>query len=119
MQFMDVKAYMQQVGQQARAASSEIAKADTGLKNAALLAIATAIESSREQLAEANQKDMTNGRNNGLDSAMLDRLELTSDRIDDMITGLKQVSSLPDPIGGITDMDFLPSGIQRCKLLVP
>jgi glutamate-5-semialdehyde dehydrogenase len=119
MQFMDVKAYMQQVGQQARAASSEIAKADTGLKNAALLAIATAIESSREQLVEANQKDMTNGRNNGLDSAMLDRLELTSDRIDDMITGLKQVSSLPDPIGGITDMDFLPSGIQRGKMRVP
>jgi glutamate-5-semialdehyde dehydrogenase len=119
MQFMDVKAYMQQVGQQARAASSEIAKADTGLKNAALLAIAAAIESSREKLAEANQKDMVNGRNNGLDSAMLDRLELTSDRMDDMITGLKQVSSLPDPIGGITDMDFLPSGIQRGKMRVP
>jgi glutamate-5-semialdehyde dehydrogenase len=119
MQIMDVKAYMQQVGQQARTASSQIAKADTGLKNAALLAIATAIESSREQLAEANQKDMANGRNNGLDSAMLDRLELTSDRIDDMITGLKQVSSLPDPIGGITDMDFLPSGIQRGKMRVP
>jgi glutamate-5-semialdehyde dehydrogenase len=116
---MEVKAYMQQVGQQARAASSEIAKADTGLKNAALLAIATAIESSREALVQANQKDMENGRNNGLDTAMLDRLELTSARIDDMITGLNQVSGLPDPIGGITDMDFLPSGIQRGKMRVP
>ncbi|MFT6327333.1 MAG: glutamate-5-semialdehyde dehydrogenase [Crocinitomicaceae bacterium] len=116
---MEVKAYMQQVGQQARAASSEIAKADTGLKNAALSAIATAIESNREALAQANHKDMVNGRNNGLDTAMLDRLELTPARIDDMITGLNQVSSLPDPIGGITDMDFLPSGIQRGKMRVP
>jgi glutamate-5-semialdehyde dehydrogenase len=116
---MDVKAYMQQVGLQARAASSEIAKADTGLKNTALLAIATAIESSRETLVQANLKDMARGRDNGLDSAMLDRLELTPARIQDMVTGLKQVAGLPDPVGGISDMDYMPSGIQRGKMRVP
>lgn len=116
---MDVKAYMQQVGQQARAASADIAKADTGQKNAALLAIAAAIESSREALAVANQKDMKRGAENGLDAALLDRLELTPSRIDDMVAGLKQVASLPDPVGGITDMDYLPSGIQRGKMRVP
>lgn len=116
---MDVKAYMQQVGQQARAASSEIAKADTGLKNKALLAIASAIESSRDTLTAANQKDMLRGRDNGLDDALLDRLELTPRRVDDMIIGLKQVAGLPDPVGGITDMDYMPSGIQRGKMRVP
>jgi glutamate-5-semialdehyde dehydrogenase len=116
---MDVKAYMQQVGQQARAASSEIAKADTGLKNKALLAIASAIESSRDTLTAANQKDMLRGRDNGLDDALLDRLELTPSRVDDMIIGLKQVAGLPDPVGGITDMDYMPSGIQRGKMRVP
>ena len=116
---MDVKAYMQQIGQQARAASSEIAKADTGLKNAALMAIATAIEASRDELSMANDKDMQRGRDNGLDDALLDRLELTPSRIDDMIAGLKQVAGLPDPVGGISDMDYLPSGIQRGKMRVP
>ena len=116
---MDVKVYMQQIGQNARAASSEIAKADTQLKNAALLALASAIESSRSELAGANEKDMQRGRENGLDAALLDRLQLTPSRIDDMITGLKQVASLPDPIGGITDMDYMPSGIQRGKMRVP
>lgn len=116
---MDVKVYMQQIGENARAASSEIAKADTQQKNAALMAIASAIESSRALLISANEKDMARGRDNGLDPALLDRLQLTSARIDDMVAGLKQVAGLPDPVGGITDMDFLPSGIQRGKMRVP
>ena len=116
---MDVKAYMQQIGQQARSASAAIAKADTGLKNRALLAIADAILAQREDLIRANQKDMTRGQENGLDSAMLDRLELTPARIEGMIEGLKQVAALPDPVGGITDMDYRPSGIQVGKMRVP
>ena len=59
---MDVTAYMTQVGQQARAASREMAKANTGVKNAALMAIAAAIESQRPALAEANRIDLENGR---------------------------------------------------------
>jgi len=116
---MDVKAYMQQIGQQARSASAAIAKADSGLKNRALLAIADAILAQREDLIRANQKDMTRGQENGLDSAMLDRLELTPARIEGMIEGLKQVAALPDPVGGITDMDYRPSGIQVGKMRVP
>lgn len=116
---MDVKAYMQQIGQQARGASADIAKADSGMKNRALLAIADAIEANRDALAVANQKDMQRGQENGLDAAMLDRLELTPARIDGMIEGLNQVSALPDPVGGITDMDYRPSGIQVGKMRVP
>ncbi len=116
---MNVAEYMTELGAQARAASREIARADTGDKNRALLAMAEAIDSSREALVEANQKDMQNGRDKGLDAAMLDRLELTPARIDGMIEGLRQVAALPDPVGGITDMNYRPSGIQLGKMRVP
>ena len=116
---MDVTAYMARVGQQARAASRIIAKANTGVKNQALLAIATAIDAHRAELISANQKDMTAGRTNGLDAALLDRLELTPARIDAMIEGLQQVAALPDPVGEITGLNYRPSGIQVGKMRVP
>lgn len=116
---MNVAEYMTELGEQARAASREIARADTGDKNRALLAMADAIDASREALVDANQKDMQNGREKGLDAAMLDRLELTPARIDGMIEGLRQVAALPDPVGGITDMNYRPSGIQLGKMRVP
>ncbi|MEH6471996.1 MAG: glutamate-5-semialdehyde dehydrogenase [Halopseudomonas sp.] len=116
---MDVKQYMAELGAQARAASSQLARANTGMKNAALLAMAQAIDSSRESLMDANRTDLDNARRNGLDAAMLDRLELTPDRIDGMIVGLRQVAALPDPVGGITDMNNMPSGIQVGKMRVP
>ncbi len=116
---MDIKAYMQQVGIQARAASAAIAKADSGLKNKALQAIANAIQDSRDSLISANQKDMQRGAKNGLDAALLDRLELTPARIDNMLEGLQQVIALADPVGGMTDLEYRPSGIQVGKMRVP
>ncbi len=116
---MDIKAYMQQVGIQARAASAAIAKADSGLKNKALQAIANAIQDSRDSLITANQKDMQRGAENGLDAALLDRLELTPARIDNMLEGLQQVIALADPVGGMTDLEYRPSGIQVGKMRVP
>lgn len=116
---MDVTAYMAQVGQQARAASRIIGKANTGIKNQALLAIAAAIDARRAELISANQQDMANGKANGLDAALLDRLELTPARIDAMIEGLQQVAALPDPVGEITGMSYRPSGIQVGKMRVP
>lgn len=116
---MNVKEYMAELGQQARRASREIAKADTSVKNRALLAMADAIDVSRTELVTANAKDLEQGRLNGLDDAMLDRLELKQSQIDTMIEGLRQVAALPDPIGAITDMNYLPSGIQVGKMRVP
>jgi len=116
---MDVKAYMAEVGQQARAAAREVARADTGKKNKALLAIANAIEVSRKALLDANAKDMAAARENNLDSAMLDRLELKESTIDGMIEGLQQVAALADPVGEITDLNYRPSGIQVGKMRVP
>lgn len=116
---MNIKDYMQTLGQNARLASRAIAKADTGLKNKALLATAEALNAARPALAEANAKDLAQGEANGLDSALLDRLALTPKVIDTMIEGLRQVAALPDPVGEITDMSFRPSGIQLGKMRVP
>ncbi|MAY41831.1 MULTISPECIES: glutamate-5-semialdehyde dehydrogenase [unclassified Neptuniibacter] len=116
---MNVQEYMIELGENARDAARLVAKADTNLKNQALLAMADAIDSSRPALTEANAIDLENGRNNGLDAAMLDRLELTDARIDTMIEGLRQVATLPDPVGAINDLKYLPSGIQVGKMRVP
>jgi glutamate-5-semialdehyde dehydrogenase len=116
---MNVQKYMIELGENARAAARLVAKADTNLKNQALLAMADAIDSSRPALQSANAKDLENGRINGLDAAMLDRLELTDKGIDTMIEGLRQVATLPDPVGAINDLKYLPSGIQVGKMRVP
>ncbi|MDX1492021.1 MAG: glutamate-5-semialdehyde dehydrogenase [Pseudohongiellaceae bacterium] len=114
-----VEAYMQDLGERARAASRDIAKAHTEQKNAALLAMARAIELAKAQILEANKRDLDAGRSKGLEPAMLDRLELTDARFDGMIEGLRQVASLPDPVGELTDLRFRPSGIQVGKMRVP
>lgn len=111
--------YMTRLGRAAREASRVLARATTAQKNRALHAAAAALDAARSELAEANQRDLAAGRANGLDEAMLDRLALTPARIDDMIEGLRQVATLPDPIGEIRDMRYLPSGIQVGKMRVP
>ncbi|MDO7891795.1 glutamate-5-semialdehyde dehydrogenase, partial [Pseudomonas aeruginosa] len=91
----------------------------TAQKNRALLAAADALDAARAELSHANEQDLAAGRANGLEPAMLDRLALTPARIDDMIEGLRQVATLPDPIGEIRDMRYVPSGIQIGKMRVP
>ena len=116
---MNVKDYMQAIGQQARDASALMASATRGDKDNALNAIAQRLESSSAELRAANAKDLKAGRDNGLDSALLDRLELTQNGIEAMAEGCRQVASLADPIGEIADMSYRPSGIQVGKMRVP
>lgn len=116
---MDIAAYMADVGRQAREAAAAVARSTTAVRNQALVATAEALDAARVELAAANARDLEGGRNSGLDAAMLDRLELTPARIDAMIEGLRQVASLPDPIGEITDMTYRPSGIQVGRMRVP
>ncbi|HCD9749978.1 glutamate-5-semialdehyde dehydrogenase [Pseudomonas aeruginosa] len=111
--------YMSRLGRDARAASRLLARAATAQKNRALLAAADALDAARAELSRANEQDLVAGRVNGLEPAMLDRLALTPARIDDMIEGLRQVATLPDPIGEIRDMRYVPSGIQIGKMRVP
>ncbi len=114
-----VTEYMTGLGGQARQASRVIARASTAVKNQALLAMADAITDARAELIEANALDVQAGRENGLDDAMLDRLALTPQGLESMVEGLRQVAGLPDPIGAIRDMKFLPSGIQVGRMRVP
>ncbi|MBC2680173.1 MULTISPECIES: glutamate-5-semialdehyde dehydrogenase [Pseudomonas] len=111
--------YMTRLGRAAREASRVIGRASTAQKNRALQAAASALDSARAELVAANEQDLAAGRANGLDAAMLERLALTPARIDGMIVGLRQVASLPDPVGAIRDMSYRPSGIQVGKMRVP
>jgi glutamate-5-semialdehyde dehydrogenase len=116
---MNIKAYMQSLGTAAREASRELARANSDVKNNALIAIAKQLDANRETVLAANKLDMDNGRSNGLNDALLDRLELNNDRVDAMIEGLHQVAELPDPVGELTDLGTRPSGIKLAKMRVP
>jgi len=116
---MNIKEYMQGTGKRARAASRIMAKTDTTTKNSALLKIADLIIESQEKLLEANALDLAAGKANGLDAALLDRLELTPARIEAMAEGLRQVAELPDNIGVISKMEEMPSGIKVGRMRVP
>jgi len=116
---VDVKQYMQQVGQQARKAARILARTPTGPKNLALLATADAIVAREAELLVENRKDMEAGAAKGLDAALQDRLELNPERIAAMAEGLRQIAALPDPVGEVTDMNYRPSGIQVGKMRVP
>lgn len=111
--------YMTRLGQAAREASRVLARASTAQKNRALQAAASALDAARPELVAANELDLAAARANGLEPAMVDRLALTPAVIDSMIEGLRQVATLPDPIGEIQGMRYLPSGIQVGKMRVP
>ncbi len=116
---MDIKQYMTQVGEQARAASRAIARAETNHKNRALEITADLLEQSMASLLEENRKDLDAGERNGLDAALLDRLALNEERVNGMAEGLRQIAKLPDPVGEIADLNYRPSGIQVGKMRVP
>jgi len=110
---------MSNVGQAARDASRAIGRASTAQKNQALIAIADRIGEQAESLKKTNTLDLAAGKEKGLDAALLDRLELTDDRIQSMAEGLRQIASLPDPVGVISNMAYRPSGIQVGQMRVP
>jgi len=111
--------YMTEVGQRARAASRIVGRAETRVKDAALLAIAEALEADEERLIAANRLDMDAGRASGLEPALLDRLELTSKGVRAMAQGLREVAAQSDPVGEITGLKYRPSGIQVGQMRVP
>ncbi|MGC3871923.1 glutamate-5-semialdehyde dehydrogenase [Halomonas sp. GXIMD04776] len=115
----DIEAYMQTLGIQAREASAQLRRLESGAKNAALMAVAAQLEASRPALLDANAKDLERARAEGLDDAMLDRLALNEARIEAMIEGVTQVAALPDPVGEIDGLRTRPSGIQVGQMRVP
>ena len=115
----DIADYMSHVGLAAREASRAIGRASTAQKNQALNAIAEQILAQAGELKQANALDLAAGREKGLAEALLDRLELTDERIASMAEGLRQIATLPDPIGVISNLAYRPSGIQVGQMRVP
>ena len=103
----------------AKAASSAVAQLTTEQKNAALLAMAGALESHCGEILAANKADMERERANGMSPDMLDRLMLNEKRVSDMALGLRQVAELPDPIGEVMAEWTRPNGLNIRKVRVP
>ncbi|MGE5337871.1 MAG: glutamate-5-semialdehyde dehydrogenase, partial [Gemmatimonadota bacterium] len=115
----ELASYMQDVGRRARVAAAAMAKAATATKDSTLRGLAAAIRARRADIRAANQRDVERARASGLDAAMLDRLQLGDDYIEQMAAGLEQIAALPDPIGTISDLRPMPSGIQVGRMRVP
>ena len=116
---METASYIRDMATRARSAAAELAKMTTDEKNAALLAIADALEAHRGEIAAANAADVARAKGNGISPSMLDRLTLTPARFDAMVAGVRHVASLPDPVGETIWTRERPSGIKIRKVRVP
>ena len=116
---MNVADYIHDMAVRARASAGELAKLSTGEKNAALEAIAKALETHVAEIQAANAVDVANAQKNGLAAAMVDRLTLTDARFRAMVDGVRHVASLPDPVGETLWTRERPSGITINKVRVP
>jgi glutamate-5-semialdehyde dehydrogenase len=114
-----IRQSIEQVGQQARTASRQMAAASTRAKNQALTELAQRLESHRAALKAANAIDLRNAAAAGCDAAFIDRLTLTDKSIDTMIEGVHQIVALADPIGEMNEMRRQPTGITVGKMRVP
>lgn len=115
----NIKEYMQTLGKKAREASGILAAVEAQQKNDALHAIADRLLEQAEHLKTENAKDLQAGKDKGLEAAMLDRLALTDEGIAKMAEGLRQIANLADPVGEITNLKYMPSGIQVGNMRVP
>lgn len=105
--------------QAAKQAAAKLAVTSSAVKNAALLAMAAALEAQQSEILAANERDMTAAAAKGMKSSMLDRLKLTAERISGMADGLRQVAGLADPVGNVIDGKTLPNGLHITKIRVP
>ncbi len=115
----DTAPLIEVLGRAARRAAREMARASTGQKNAALLAIAARLRGAAPDLLAANQEDVAKARVAGLDAAALDRLGLSAAGVELMARGLEEVAALADPIGAVSELVTRPSGLQVGRMRVP
>ncbi len=104
---------------EARRAAREVAAMSTAAKDRLLGLMADGLIEKADYIKEENRKDLEAGREKGLSAAMLDRLELSDKVIDSMVSGLREVASLPDPVGEITEMLKRPNGIMVGRMRIP
>ena len=115
----DINNYINSLGAAAKNAAGDLATVSSEVKNNALLYMSEALDSRRNEILQSNQVDLDKAKDKAIGDALIDRLELTDERIDGMIAGLKTVASLPDPVGEIEEMKPTPSGLKISKMRVP
>src|SRR5687767_8930671 len=103
----------------AKAASAELSRASTEVKNAALGRLASLLRERSAEVLEANAADLADERAVGLTAALRDRLTLTAERVEAMATGVEAIAALADPVGEEVDSGVLRSGIEMRKIRVP
>ncbi|TNE44827.1 MAG: glutamate-5-semialdehyde dehydrogenase [Deltaproteobacteria bacterium] len=116
---MALEQMIRDMGQQARQASLQMASLTSEAKNQMLQEMARLLDSSRDEIAAANAKDLEAAAARNLEGSKLDRLKLTPKRIDDLIAGLHDVAALPDPVGEVTKMWMRPNGLQVGRVRIP
>jgi glutamate-5-semialdehyde dehydrogenase len=103
----------------AKRAARTLARVDAATKDAALHAMADALEGRAAEILEANARDLEAGVEAGLGDALIDRLSLSPSRLATVVEGVRQVAALPDPVGEIIEGRRLPNGLDLRKLRVP
>ena len=115
----DLAQQIEELGKKARAAARALALSSKDEKNAALRAMADAIEAAEAEILAANAQDVAAAPGYGLNAAAVDRLRLTSDRVRAMAKGVREVADLPDPCGEIIREWTRPNGMKITKIRVP
>jgi len=115
----DINHYMNHLGAAAKSAAGDLATVSSEVKNNALIYMSEALDSRRNEILQSNKVDLDKAKDKAIGDALIDRLELTDERIDGMISGLRIVASLPDPVGEIEEMKPTPSGLKISKMRVP
>jgi glutamate-5-semialdehyde dehydrogenase len=115
----DTTKAVREIAERAKEASAQLARASSGKKNDMLLSIASALESAAGEIVEANGRDMARGRELGMAEGLLDRLELTKERVASIAEALRDVADLPDPVGEIVRGSTLENGLRLRPVRVP
>ena len=115
----DLAGQIEEMGRRARRAARSLALCSTEAKNAALHAMADAIEGAEKEIIASNEQDLAAAPGFGLNAAAIDRLKLTPERIRAMAKGVREVALLPDPVGEVIRAWTRPNGLKITKLRVP
>src|SRR5262245_24798691 len=116
---MDLPAYCDDLGRRARAAARTLATVPSERKNRWLMESAASLAKRSEEILNANARDLALATEYGLNPSQIDRLRLTPDRIQASAQGVREVASLPDPVGKVLDSSIRPNGLRVQKVGVP
>ena len=116
---MDLKVTIEHIGHRAQKAAATLARIDTPVKNRALTRTADILVESVASLQKANEKDLRRAREKALSPPMIDRLTLTQSVVEEMAHGLREIASLPDPVGQVVRMWKRPNGLRVGRVRIP